>query len=251
VAEAVKKQAADLRDLIGEYYRAVDPKAPLALGTIVRAPVPHLDFQPRVLVPSRLDPRNHNAAQVDVRGLDDARDFRGQNRGLPLAYAGLGEREELLAVAAKHRPAVIVGVVPAIDPRTLPDGVQRRKASRAFDPIFLIAPMFSISTAADPRAFGPVMTARIKCLMYPQFVYLAKNDNPDLEGGVIRLDRLISTHLGSCVRSTGLAVSDGVLGVIRDQLGALGGAAPSAEYKELRDLMLGELPAEAQLPPAA
>lgn len=248
MSDAPKKAVADLRDLIGEFYRTIDPKAPPALGAIVRAPIPYLDYRPRVFVPTRGDARNHATAQWTVRPMDDATDFRGQNRGLPLAYVDVGEGEELLGIVAKHRPAVVVGEVPGIDPKTLPAGVQRNKAGRSFERTFLVAPMFSVSTALEPRAFGPVITARIKCLMYPQFVYLGKHEKPDLEGGVVRLDRLISTHLGACLGSTGLAVSDQVLGLIRDQVAILGGAAPTAEYTELRELMLGELPAEAQLP---
>ena len=251
MSDAPKKAAADLRDLIGEFYRTIDPKAPPTLGAIVRAPIPYLDYRPRVFVPTRADPRNHAIAQVTVRQMDDTADFRGQNRGLPLAYADLGEGEELLGIVAKHRPAVVVGEVPGIDLKTLPAGVQRNKVGRSLDRAFLVAPMFSISTAIQPRAFGPVITARIKCLMYPQFVYLGKHEKPELEGGVVRLDRLVTTHLGACLGSTGLAVSDQVLGLMRDQLAILTGAAPTAEYAELRELMLGELPEEAQLPAKA
>jgi len=236
----------DLRELIGEFlvaHGAADP----VVGQIVYAPIPYLEMTPTVARAARALVHVHARAQIDFAPLDASIDFRKAKDRLPLAYLQLSEEEEMLAIKAKKRPAIIVGISKGVPCTTLPSGIEQRKAQRAFDPIYLVAPIYSTSTAHKPTSFGPTLTARIKCMAYPEFVWI-KSDLPasDVEG-VIRLDRMVATHLHSCCDFKPVKVTDEVMGLCMEQLKVLVGQSPSKEYSEFRDLMLDLLPEHAKV----
>lgn len=214
------------------------------VGQIVLAPVSFTDRRHHVYDIKRLDSTSHTQVKYQFRLLDDNQDFRKKPDRLPIAALSLGETEELLAIRAKKRPCLILAKVEGVNPNTLPEGVQRKKALNGFDNSYLLAPIYSVSTGHKETQFGPVMTARIKCMMYPEFIYAPQNSPTLAVPGVIRLDRAFWTHLIACSESTTTYLSNEMMGICWTQLKIILGDQPSEEYSELRDLLLSELPGE-------
>jgi len=133
-----------------------------------------------------------------------------------------------------------------IDHKTLPEGPQRNKALNSFDRCYCLAPIYSVSTADKARSFGPVMTARVKCMMYPEFVFIPQSGLIIKNPGVIRLDRMFWSHLMCATDIENLFVSTEVLGIVWNQIRILSGETPSENYSELRDLLLSYLPEDCQ-----
>ena len=171
-------------------------------------------------------------------------DFRRKKDRLPIAALSLGETEELLAIRAKKRPCVVIAKIDGVNPTSLPDGEQRKKALNAFDGMYLLAPIFSISNGFKETCFGSVMTARVRCMMYPEFVY-APESKPALESpGIIRLDRFFWSHLVACTEPCDIFLTKDILGVCWSQIQIMNGVSPSDEYIELRGILLSYLPDE-------
>lgn len=230
--------------LLIKYYESRKPINKYEVGQIVFAPVSFTDRRPHVYDVKRSDPTSHNQVKHQFRLLDDNVDFRRKPDRLPIAALALGETEELLAIKAKMRPCLILGKVEGVDPKTLPEGAQRNKAQNGFDCAYLLAPIYSVSSEHKETQFGPIMTARIKCMMYPEFIY-APQKAPALEvPGVIRLDRAFWTHLIACSEPTDSYLSKEMMGICWTQIKIILGDQPSDEYSELRDLLLSELPTE-------
>lgn len=233
----------DLSALVDYYDKTRKPSASTEIGQVVFTPVLNTERRPYVADAQRSDPYTHRSAELAIRPLDDKVDFRKKQR-LPIAALSLGETEEVLVARAKKRPCLVLAKSDGIDTKTLPEGVQRNKALNAFGDIFCLAPIYSISTANKSTSFGPVMTARIKCMMYPEFIYAPQSGLILDSHSIIRLDRLFWSHLFAASEPQHLFVSRDILGVCWNQLKILTGESASSDYMELRDLMLSCLPAE-------
>lgn len=220
--------------------------ADFEVGQIVFAPVP--DTVPRLKVADvlRANATSHDAAELRFRPVDDKADFRQKPQRLPLAALQLGETEEILVGKGKQRPCVILATSQGVAPMQLPEGEQRNKGQNAFKPIYCVAPLFSCSSGAKTTSFGPVMAARSKCMMYPEFVYVPKQEPAIDCDSVARLDRMFWSHLQCATRAHGQFLSQTMLGLAWDQMKVMAGEKPSEEYLELRELLLGELPKECQ-----
>jgi hypothetical protein len=135
-----------------------------------------------------------------------------------------------------------------VDPKSLPNGKQRNQALNAFRGAYCVAPIYSISTAEAPTSFGPIMTARIKCMMYPEFVYVPQSGLIITVPGVIRLDRTFWSHLAAATDAQNLFVSDSILGICDNQVRILRGLPPSQEYLDMRELIMMSLPDSCKVP---
>lgn len=238
---------ADIEDisLLYDYYDTTSKHVgQFEVGQIVFAPVVYTDRRSNLYEVNRSDPTSHRSVTFKFRPLSDKTDFHKKPERLPIAALALGETEELLALKAKKRPCLILAKVDGVDHNSLPEGVQRNKAMNAFDKAYLLAPIYSVSNGHKDSHFGPIMTARIKCMMYPEFVYCPKN-SPTLDiPGVIRLDRFFWSYLIACSEPTPLYLSKEMMGVCWSQIKVLSGERPSQNYSDLRDLLLSELPDE-------
>lgn len=238
----------DISVLIDYYDNGRKPSASPEVGQVVFTPVMNTERRHHVADSQRSDPHDHRTAQLTIRLMDDSIDFRCKKDRLPIAALQLGETEELVVTRAKQRPCLVIAKADGIDASSLPEGAQRNKALNAFGSIYCLAPIYSISTAKKPTSFGPVMTARIKCAMYPEFVYAPQSGLILVVPGVIRLDRIFWSHLIASTDPQPLFLSKGILGVCWNQLKVLSGEAPSKEYSDLRDTLLTCLPAECAAP---
>lgn len=216
----------------------------IEVGQIVYAPVPDTDPRHKVADVLRSNVTAHDSAELRFRAVDDNTDFRQKPGRLPLAALKLGDTEELLVTKGKQRPCIVLAKSEGVATATLPEGEQRNKGQHAFRLIYCVAPLFSCSTGTKATAFGPMMAARIKCLMYPEFVYLTKKE-PALDcDSIVRLDRLFCTHLQCATRAQNAFVSDSLLEIAWSQIRMMAGEQPSDTFLELRELMLATLPKE-------
>lgn len=231
----------DLSALVTYYDNKRKPSASPEIGQIVFTPVLNTEQRPYVADAKRSDPLTHLSADMSIRLMDDALDFRKKQR-LPIAALHLGETEELVVARAKQRPCLVLAKSDGVSAMTLPVGPQRNKALNAFGGIYCLAPIYSISTADKATSFGPVMSARIKCMMYPEFVYVPQSGLILKVPGIIRLDRLFWSHLFAASEPQPLFIGTEILGVCWNQLKILTGETASSEFLEMRDLMLSCLP---------
>lgn len=168
----------------------------------------------------------------------------GQRRNELRSSLALDEGHEVVLSRAKVRPCLVVATAVGVDPNSLPAGLQRRLVGRALVDAHVFAPIYSVSSATSAQTFGPVITARIKALMYPNFLYMPQSGLILSIPGVARLDRLFVCHLIYGVELTDLFVLSGVLAICREQIRILLGEPASAEYTEAREILLSCLPDE-------
>ncbi len=242
MAEGGAEAVDDISAIIPFYDNERRPGPSPEVGQIVFAPVLATDSRPNCADAVRSDPQGHRSADLIIRPLDASVDFRGKSARLPIKALYLGENEELIVSRAKKRPCLILAKSDGVNANTIPKGRQRDKALNAFHGTYCLAPIYSVSTAEKARSFGPVMTARAKCLMYPEFVYVPQSGMIIKAPGVLRLDRLFWSHLAACCDSENLFVSKEILGICSQQMQILAGESPANEYGELRAMMLAFLP---------
>lgn len=233
----------DLSALFSHFDNKRNPSASPEIGQVVFTPVLYTEYRPFIADAKRSDPLTHQSADMSIRRMDDALDFRKKQR-LPIAALQLGETEELVVAKAKKRPCLVLAKSDGVDHMMLPEGAQRNQALNAFGGIYCLAPIYSITTANKATSFGPVMTARIKCMMYPEFIYVPQSGLILKIPGIIRLDRLFWSHLFAASEPQPLFLSSEILGVCWNQLKILTGESASSEFLEMRDLMLSCLPDE-------
>lgn len=221
--------------------KGVDPEP----GQIVFAPTLFTDRKPMIADASRSNPHTHDQANIVVRTVDEKVDFRGKPGRLPIYSQSLAQTEELVMSRAKKRPCVILAKTDGVDHRNLPIG-QQGKALNAFDAAYWLAPIYSVSSGKETRSFGPVMTARVKCMMYPEFMYVPPSGLTIKNPGVIRLDRMFWSFLLAASDPQDLFLSPEIMGICWSQIRLLVGDAPDSNYFPMRDLMLMDLPADCQ-----
>lgn len=234
----------DISTLIKYYDPGKVPTAEPQVGQIVFTPVIYTDRRSNIFDIQRSDPYSHHSVTHTFRSLDDSVDFKSKPSRLPIKGLHLGETEELLASRAKCRPCLVLAKVDGLDVQSLPKGVQQNKALNSFNTIYCLAPIYSVTHNAKETLFGPVMTARIKCMMYPEFVYAPQSGMILSVPGVIRLDRTFWSHLIACTEPQNLFVSREILGICWTQIKLISGEQPPQDYTDLRDLLLEFLPEE-------
>lgn len=238
---ADEKAIADISHLL-TYF---DPKRKMGAdpepGQIVFAPTLFTDRKPMIADASRSNPHTHAQANIVVRAVDDKVDFRGKSSRLPIYSQHLSQTEELVLSRAKKRPCVIMAKTDGVDHKKLPVG-QQGKALNAFDAAYWLAPIYSVSFGQETRSFGPVMTARVKCMMYPEFMYVPQSGLTIKNPGVIRLDRMFWSFLLAASEPQDLFLSPEIMGICWSQIRLLVGDSPDPNYFPMRDLLLMDLP---------
>ena len=243
---AVPTQPLDIFSALkADYYdKSRKMAATPQVGQIVFTPVQFTERRPHVVEAVRSDPAGHRSADIQIRPLHDTQDFQAKQR-LPVKALNLANTEELLAVKAKKRPCLVVASSKGVSWKSLPSGVQQNKAINAFDAVYLLAPLFSVSTAHEPTSFGPVMTARIRHMMYPEFVFAPQSGGIITQHSIIRLDRTFWATLLAASEAQDLFVSNEIMAICWSQLAILGGNLPfDSTYAEIRECMLEDLPTE-------
>jgi len=155
------KHVSDISALLTYYDLARQAAQKPDVGQVVLAPVLSHDNKHQIADAKRSDPHSHGRADIVIRPVDDRIDFRGKPERLPIYALSLGQTEELVVTRAKKRPCVILAKTAALKVQTLPAS-QQGKALNAFGEVYLLAPIFSVTTHKKATSFGPVMTARVE-----------------------------------------------------------------------------------------
>lgn len=240
----------DLSSLFGNYYDgAWKPDKGISAGEIVFLPVPESRRRHWIGEVTRADGRSHTNATIKIRE-QIADDFKGKNNRLPIAALSLDSSHEIVVSRAKLRPAVVIASTVAVNCESLPEGPQRNKALNGLCQRFIVAPIYSVSRPNAAKTFGPVMTARVRGMMYSEFFYLPRSGSILTWPGVVRLDHVLHSELIDCER-TSLKLADRILAVLLEQFRLMIGGEASNEFKELRELLVACIPANCLGQPTA
>ncbi len=232
-----------LSDFCGPFYATTGQEN--GVGQIIYCPVTFQDRTPLIADITRADGREHKKADFKIRKYQEAVDFKGKNRLPVAALSNLENKCEAIISIGKVRPCLIIGKVGQVNPNLLPVGWQRNKALNAFDPQYLLAPVYSVASVHEPSAFGPIITARIKAAMYSEFMFLPKNEPALPNDSICRFDRIFLSPLTSAVRHRDLWLHGDAMNFLNQQLFWMLGQEPEKEFLELRELLLEDLSDEA------
>lgn len=232
-----------LADYYEPFYKSTGQEK--QAGQIVFCPVAQIERRPYIADAVRSDAKEHRSADIEIRRFDETKDYKEKDR-LPIAaLPNLRDRSELVISINKVRPAVILGEVGDVDPNKLPEGWQKRKALNAFDAQYIVAPIYSLGTSLDPRAFGPVMAARVRASMYKEFMYIPQHEPVLKYDSVCRLDHTFLSPLTCGINFRDLWLSDEVFEFLFQHFFWMLGKEPEDEFMEIRNMLLEGLPEEA------
>ena len=145
---------------------------------------------------------------------------------------------------SKMRPCVVLATADGIPDKALP-AAQRNRAREAFlYPAALVAPVYSVDTAAQPRSVTTTIAARAECLVYPQLAFLPRSGGVIKNDSVLRLDRAFWTTLPPPSELCAMSLSKERQAILHGQMLTLHGQDPGKDYIDLVTLLRGELAAE-------
>ncbi len=214
------------------------------VGQVIQTVVPDIGQSWRIYDAERTDHKSHSSASGTIRSVDAKKDYRYKEGRLPVFKMNLGECMEVLAITSKLRPCVVLATADGVADLQLPPA-QRNLARQAFlHGACLVAPAFSVSTPAAPRAVTPTIAARAECLVYPQLVFLPTSGGVIRNDSVLRLDRAFWTTLPPPTELCQLSLSPQRMGVLHGQLLTLQGQEAPQDYIEMVELLRDELATE-------
>ena len=228
-------------DMSGERFR----DRPTA-GQLCWVPSPQPDIVPQLLEVRRADATEHNITSFTIRNIKET-DFHRKDE-LPLHRLRLRLNEELIIQKAKRRPAIVLPTVNSIFDDIASLLRSKGKKHLQQDSI-LVVPIFGIEKPDRPLGFPPIMTARIKALMYNQFFYCPKTP-PGMTPieGVARLDRIqvIFPVQRASYNPLPIRLSDDALPILmnllREWLRVKGTSEDETYLRELKELLKETLP---------
>lgn len=237
-----------ITQVIDTFYVSLDSetyrKIPV-IGQFCWIPAPHLDPIPRIIEVERTRPEEHYATKFLIRNMT-IKDFTKKTK-LPIKMLSLRETEELIGYKAKKRPAIIVSA-----DFTIFDDITKelKKLGRKHlqEESIIVIPLYEIETNEHSGGFPPVMTARIKALMYNQFFFCPKTTYGLLNDSIARLDRIqVIKPIHPTYEPKQFSLSPEALGVLMAMLRLLFGAEEDKDTKALKELLLESLPQEARV----
>ena len=212
------------------------------VGQLCWVPSVHIDPIPRILEVERADPQEHYATRFEIRNMTKD-DFKQKQR-LPIKSLSLHSTEELIVHKAKRRPAIAIS-----SEHTIFDDVSqilRRLGRRHLQQDnILVVPLYSVETEEHEGGFPPIMAARTRALMYKQFFFCPRNNDPLTDDSVARLDRLqVVVPIHPVYMPTQVALSPESLAILLGQLRFLFGGEEE-DFDVVRQLAMEALPEEA------
>jgi hypothetical protein len=206
-----------LSQIIDPFYRELTREEwndrPIT-GQICLIPGIFPDHVPQVIEVHRHDARDHTTADFIIRNLTE-NDF-GRKDTLPIKKLNIRAGEELLAVRSKRRPAILLKPETFISntvAKQLPSMGKKHLQERD---TFLALPMFSTQTEEYGSGVPPIMVARIKPLMYPQYFYLPQCTRFSQKESMVRFDRaqIIVSRDPAVLKPLNYSLTDEVLEVL-------------------------------------
>ena len=224
--------------LLTGFYEVAEKRGVPACGDVLFVPIPFVEEVPRILDVDRASPRDHTRVEFAVRQIG-AHHFRPRDGKLPVALLKLESTEEALITRAKLRPAIVISRSCITDATKEYSAADQRHVGPLTKECFLVAPMYSTAEPNDPGMFMPALVARIRALNYPHLACLPKlGSNERTPGQVVRLDRLVATHLSRGCEHSGFKLHHEAFALILDQLlWHLTGEVPDAAFAEIVEVV--------------
>ena len=241
-----KEDAEDFKDIFTHVGNLYDDERSSSgspeVGQFVWVPVCEMEGRPWIADVTRDDPTSHTTAEFRIRKFDDSVDFKGKGDRFPVHALKLTANHELIVTRAKKRLCLITGRGEGVDGNTLPEGPQKNKGLNAFPTQYFLAPLYSASSSAKTAAFGSVMSARIRCLMYPEYFWMKRSGGIVSVHSVARLDHTFCNPLSYGCELENLFVSDEALAFIQDQIRILFNLPPSDDFLAVQEMLCDALP---------
>ena len=184
------------------------------IGQICWAPILHVDTIPRIFEVERYHPEQHEYVKYLVRNMK-SNDFRGKGK-LPVKLLNLRERQEAIINGASKRPCILLHYGETIYSDIEPELKQSGKSHLQRKNNMLLLPLYGIKDdVGHTGGFPPVMVARIRAMLYDQFLFFPSDTNVPLLDSIGRLDNLqvIVNHYPVC-DFTGHKVTEELFAVI-------------------------------------
>jgi len=224
-----------------KFYTPIDPRE-FRPGQFCRIVAPHISPIPQILDVERSGPEEHDEVRFNLRNANKPRDFKADDRTLPLKNLNLRAHEELLVQRAKKRLGIILSAEADIFPEI--ERFLRKKAKKHCQEDFLfVIPAYSIETPTSLSGYPLQMVARIRCLIYRQFFYFP-DCFPHFKEGIARFDR-IQTIIGkdvSAIEPLGISLSQEVYSIFQGMFLYCISGIEDEDLKAVRELAREALP---------
>lgn len=222
-----------LQSFVASWWVEADPA--LDRGRLAWAFVPHVDQEPRILVPEgRESPTEHRrvAGRVETLRLSAPR----RQPTLPVAALPTPPGEVHLLQRAKRRPVLVLSVGGADVPRALRPGSARWQTA----PTILVAPYYGGDAGGTRGGWPDAFVTRVRRCEYPQYLW-DRLPVPGADASILRLDHLqpIGRH-SNTYEATRFRLSDEALELVDQYLGWLltGELDPTSDVGEIRATLL-------------
>jgi len=203
--------------LLSGFYEKAAPGKPQC-GDVYWVPVPFVDQVLRVLEATRSDPRNHSELEFVIQQIQ-SRHFTKRDDRLPLKLLHLESTEEAIVARAKKRPSIVLCHGCISDAEEHLSSADQRVAKELMRDCYVVAPMYSTATPQEPGMFMPQLVARIRAMSYAHLACLPElGKNEPVPGEIVRLDRMMVTHLSRGCDYSGYRLHPEARGLIHAQL---------------------------------
>jgi hypothetical protein len=241
-----------ITQILGDsFYRKLDPKTfrmQLEPGQIVWVPTPFREGLPRIMEVERNHPQDHFASKFSVHGMTE-NDFK-KHQKLPIKLLNLEITEELVVTRCKMRPAILL-LTSLSKYDDIAGQLKNYGRKHLEEDSVMVIPLYSVQKAESDTGFPPIMSARIRSLMYHQLFYCPAKDSGLPNDNIARLDRLFAIRpIHPALQPTDKGLSDDAFSVLTAMLRLMLRLAMNEKeyelFKAFRDLALETLPPEAQ-----
>jgi len=184
------------------------------VGQICWAPILHIDTIPRIFEVERHHPKQHEYVKYKIRNMK-THDFTGKGK-LPVKLLNLRERQEVLIHGASRRPCVLIhyGETNYTDIEPLLRRMGKSHLQRKNN--ILLLPLYGVQNdKGHLGGFPPVMVARIRAMLYDQFLFFPSHAKALTMDSIGRFDSLqvLVNHHPAC-DFTEYKVTDDMFAVI-------------------------------------
>lgn len=235
-----------ISQLFDKFYEPDSSPTP-EIGSVYWVPTSEVTEVINILQVKRATPQEHQITDFEFVEINSDH-FKSTDR-LPVKRLNLGDSQELVVTKAKKRPCVVLGkaTIPPSQIESISDGAQRRQAKHLKRSLYLVAPFYSCAKYSENSTFGPILTARVKALMYPHLCYMAPlnpNETASNPGSIIRLDQVFPTSLGRGTEKADLKVVEDLMEIILGQFQVVSDLPEVEALTVARELVKDCLPEE-------
>lgn len=218
-------------DLVGTFYEKLgaDFRRNVCAGQICLTHIHYSQENREIWRPDGYDGTQTRAERFRIVAAgEDA--YRKQ---FPMTAPKLETNEEFPVVRAKRRPVLVIRPAPPeVEIPPLPGGTRMSR------PLAIVVPCFSVEGKAGQAKFPAPFLDRVRCLEYPEFVFLP-------ECGALERDSLVSVFRLTNVYQSHLdplpwKLSDETLEVIQGQLRYYFEGIYEGKYATAREMLLNQ-----------